>query len=263
MPDRRAALVPLMSAGQAFSGPTAATIWELPLPMRWGFDERLHVSSRGEIRMRRPGVIGTRRGSGEPVLRTGMPVLDPAATWISLGGLLHPWDLTAVADRLISGTLTSDPLSSLVELRSALTAAGSARHIRRLRAALDDARVGAWSRPETLLRLLIARAALPEPVLNTPVPLDDRRVAYPDLAWPDVRIAIEYDGRWHDDSRFRDGDADRHERLVDAGWLVVRVRSADLFVRPSALIARLIRRLAERGRRVGTVEWARMPRFEP
>ncbi len=262
--DPRRSLLPLLAPGDAFSGPTAAKIWQLPLPRRHSADPQLYVSLHGNRRMRRAGVVSTRRRHhGIPVMVGNLPVLDPIATWISLGGMLSAPDLTAALDRLVSGTLKTPALASLAEVDTVLDAAGSPRWIHRLRTARADARVGAWSRPETLLRLLIARAGLPEPALNAPVDLMDGDVAYPDLSWPEFKIVIEYDGRWH---RTRpgqsDADADRHERLVDAGWLVVRVRAAELFDKPSAVIARLVRRLRDRGFTVsGPIEESQMARF--
>lgn len=245
--DRLAALRPLMTHDAAFCGPTAATLWGLPLPLRWMDDQQLHVSLLGNRRMRRPGVVSSRRQHGDVRWVRGLPVLDPVSTWISLGGLLRQDDLTAAADRIVSGTLKTQPLASLADVDEALRLAGSARWIRTLRASRGDVRVGAWSRPETLLRLLIERAGLPEPTLNSPVLLRDGSTVYPDIAWPEYRIALEYDGRWHDADGQRSSDSDRHERLVDAGWMVVRVRAKELFDQPSALVARLVRRLRERG----------------
>lgn len=237
-----------MAPGDAFGGPTAAKIWQLPLPLRHSADPRLHVSLLGNRRMRRAGVVSSRRRYGIPVTVDGLPVLDPIATWISLGGILSAADLTAVLDRLVSGTLKTPALISLPEVEAALDAAGSPRWVRRLRDAHVDAQVGAWPRPEALLRLLIVAAGLPEPTLNAPVPLLDGGCAYPDLAWPEFMIVIEYHGHWHTTIAGQGGkDADRHERLVDAGWLVVRIRANELFDQPSAVIARLIRRLRDRG----------------
>ena len=256
-------LVPALSADQAFCGPTAAAIWDLPLPRRWENDARVHVSSSGPNRMRRPGVVASRRSSLTSVMVDGLPVLDPVSTWVSLGSLLAPWNLTAVADRLVSGTLKTPALSTISELHSRLATAGRVPGVRALWESLDDVRVGSWSRPETLFRLVIVRAGLPEPVLNWAVALDDGRFAYLDLAWPEFMIALEYDGRRHDDPRQRQADLERHERLADAGWIVVHVRATDLFGQPSALVARLVRRLRSRGFVADPIEWSRMPRFEP
>jgi hypothetical protein len=245
--DRLAALLPLMARNTVFSGPTAAKIWGLPLPLRLTADETLHVSSLGNRRMRRAGVVSSRREHGDVRLVRGLPVLDPSSTWMSLGRLLGTDDLTAVADRIITGTIDSPPLASVDDLDTALADAGSARFIRQLRAARVEARAGAWSRPETLLRLLIVRAGLPEPVLNAAVVVEDGGTLYPDLSWPEYRIVIEYDGHWHGRQGRWTSDSARHERLVDAGWMVVRVQAGELFDHPQAVIARLARRLQERG----------------
>lgn len=262
--DRRAALVPVMRAGYAFAGPTAAQLWDLPLPAMWADDPRLFVACPGPGRIRRPGVVSSRRPDLDCTRLEGLPVLSPTSTWVSLGGLLSVPDLTAIGDRLVSGTLKKPPLCSLGDLRGTLDAAGSIPGIRALRAAIDDVRVGAWSRPETLLRLLMIAAGLPEPVLNQPVLLLDGDVVYPDLAWPERRVAVEYDGSWHENAGQRSRDLARHEKLIDAGWLVVHVRRTDLFVTPSALIARLVSRLRDRGFALAApIEWARMPCFVP
>jgi hypothetical protein len=136
--DRLAALQPLMSPDTAFSGPTAAKLWGLPLPLRWAGDQELHVSRLGNRRMRRPGVVSSRRTRGDVQMVRGLRVLDPVSTWISLGGLLRPDDLTGVADRIVTGTLTTRPLASVDELDAALVAAGSARWIRTLRTSRAD-----------------------------------------------------------------------------------------------------------------------------
>lgn len=115
-----------------------------------------------------------------------------------------------------------------------------------------------------MLRLLIVAASLPEPVPNLEV-LPGRRDAYVDLAWPDLRIAIEYDGTWHfasAEQRIR--DAERRELLADAGWLSVHAHAADLFTGGHSLIARLVARRVERGAPHGrSIDLTRLPRFTP
>jgi very-short-patch-repair endonuclease len=254
------ALAALLSPGQAFWGPTAAKLWELPLPLQWSIASDFYVASSLGARMRRPGVIGARLRPRSIVQLHGVPAFDPVSTWLSLGRLLAPHDLTAVADRLVTGTLKKPALSTVDQLQDAVGDAGGARGIRALRCALIDARVGSWSRTETLLRLLIQRAGLPEPDLNAKLMLGGRLI-YLDIAWVSLQVAIEYDGRdFHGDSE-RQWDIERHELLVDAGWIVVRVRARELFDQSSAVIARLVRRLAVRGVRVETIEWSKMPRF--
>lgn len=274
--DRARALVPLMSATQAFTGPAAALLQGVPLPRSAERDGRLQVSSlRPQRAMRRPGVVGIQRPDGEvrfigspgagradrDPTAGGLPVLEPALVWIDLGRTLSIADLVAAGDRLVAGTLRIPPLCTLDELAGALDRRAGSPGAGRARAALSSVRVGAWSRPETLLRLLIGSVGLPEPELNVEIPLPDGTRPIADLCWPRYRLIVEYDGEWHD--AMRDADAERHERLVDGGWMVVHVRRGELFGAPQAVVARLLRRLAERGYRhpASAIDLTRMPRF--
>jgi hypothetical protein len=261
--DRCAALAAVMSPSQAFTGPTAALLYGAPLPARWERDRRLHVSSlRPQRAMRRPGVVGGERGQGDVQLVAGLPVLAAEEVWLSLGRALGLADLVAVGDFLVMGQPRSNPISTIEALDHACRSASGRPGAARVRAALPRVRRGAWSRPETFLRLLIDDAGLPEPTLNQPVLLPDGRWAAPDLAWHEFRIAIEYDGAAFHGADQWDADADRHERLADAGWLVVRIRRDELFHRPGEVVARLVRRLDERGyRHPVAIDLTRMARF--
>ena len=64
-----------------------------------------------------------------------------------------------------------------------------------LKRALTDVRAGVRSPRETLLRLTLQRAGLPEPEINwTLRDARGRAVAELDLAYPRWRVAPEYDG---------------------------------------------------------------------
>jgi very-short-patch-repair endonuclease len=63
-------------------------------------------------------------------------------------------------------------------------------------------------------------------------------VARVDLAYPELRIAIEYDGLWHAERHAFLDDRRRLNRLVAAGWVVLHVTADDLR-RPDVLVARL------------------------
>ncbi len=74
---------------------------------------------------------------------------------------------------------------------------------------------------------------VPRPVTQHPVhDREGRLVGRLDVAWPYVRVGLEYDGeRWHTPDRLAH-DEHRHARLVAAGWWVLRAGADDL--RPSA-----------------------------
>ena len=73
-------------------------------------------------------------------------------------------------------------------------------------------------------------------------------LARPDLCWPDVKVALEYDGDTHRTTRkqWRD-DIARREVLEDHGWVLVVVTADDLRDRPGVIVRRVERRLRSRG----------------
>ncbi|MBT2516509.1 DUF559 domain-containing protein [Streptomyces sp. ISL-90] len=98
---------------------------------------------------------------------------------------------------------------------------------------------------ETLMRLLLVAGGLPEPLIGVPVPVGDGSIVlHPDLAYPDLRIAIEYEGDDHRDAGRWHRDIERRELFEDAGWRVIRVTSRAVFHEPERLIAR-VRRACE------------------
>lgn len=117
----------------------------------------------------------------------------------------------------------------------------AARHGRGSRQALRAVELAdgrAESQPESRLRVILALAGLP------PVPQHVVRgpggefVARVDLAYPDLRVAVEYDGAWHaEDGQFA-RDRRRLNGLTAAGWLVLHVTAADLRD-PAALVSRV------------------------
>jgi hypothetical protein len=116
------------------------------------------------------------------------------------------------------------------------------------REAADLIRPGTDSWMETQLRLLVIDAGLPEPVVNVPA-FDDagRFLALPDLSYPLLQIAIEYDGDHHrtDQATWR-RDVERRQLLEDAGWLIITATADDVIRHPERLIARIRAALRKR-----------------
>ncbi|MGN9810535.1 endonuclease domain-containing protein [Micromonospora sp. BQ11] len=87
---------------------------------------------------------------------------------------------------------------------------------------------GAQSPPESHLRLRLVLAGMPRPVTQHPVRLPSGLVVHPDLAWPEHRVAVEYDGQWHAEADRLHVDRARLNGLVASGWLVLHVTSRRL-----------------------------------
>lgn len=100
---------------------------------------------------------------------------------------------------------------------------------------------------ETRLRMLIVLSGLPRPVAQRGIADHRARiVAWVDLAYPERRIAIEYDGEEHFTPRRSMRDTYRYTRLVDLGWRVYRYRARDVYGQPERIVAELRRALTHR-----------------
>ncbi|MCL2515063.1 MAG: endonuclease domain-containing protein [Microbacteriaceae bacterium] len=208
--------------GWFFSGPTAARIMGVPLPPALNRLE-VHVTAAGDFLPRGPFVIGHKARHPATTRMFGRPVRVPAELWCELASVLELDDLIAAGDRMLSEKPIM--LTTRRHLSDAVDAHGAGRGVRRLREALPQLREDVWSPRETWTRLVIVRAGLPEPERNRRIyGRDGRLIAIGDLVYPDRKIVIEYEGeRWHSD-RWSGVDVDRYNRLVLAGWTVIRIR---------------------------------------
>lgn len=198
-------------------------------------DDRIHLSTRRNavcrderIRVhRREHAIATR-------LIDGLPVTSPARTFVDCALRLTFVQLVVFGDWLIQrGHVTFDELLEYCQARH-LDGVVAAR--RALEFLVSDAR----SPMETLVRLMLVMARLPHPAVNSVV-VDDqgRKVATVDLLFARYRVAVEYDGRWHelsaDERRWL---RDRRERLELLGWTVIVIHDTDLPA-PAVIVTRI------------------------
>lgn len=231
-----------------FVGPTAALIGGVPLPV--GLHRDLHVGVRfPRTPPRRSGIRGRRVSThGRVVTVSGVPVADPILTWATLGEYLGEYDLVAATDYLLRiprspGGLVrlkrTKPYASR-EMLEGILAETRWRAAPRLRRALARARTGASSRPETRTRLIIVDAGLPEPELDHDIFDDNGRfVACSDLAYPHLKVLIEYEGGGHRERAQFERDIDRYSDVMELGWRAVRLTSAHVFRAPDDVVRRV------------------------
>lgn len=246
---------PIMPRGAFFAARTAARLWDIPLPPWMGDDTTLDVGvHHPRTAPQRPGVRGiqVRPRMAGVVDVDGIPVTDPASTWAMLGGSLELYDLTAAADRLLRvprhpggfQRAAGSALATRGELESALSA-GRRRGAELLRTALARSITGSSSRPETWVRLILVDAGLPEPVADHDVHDDlGRFIGCEDLAYPDRRVAIEYEGGQHASARQMARDIDKYHALEASGWRVIRVTADHVFRVPGEAVRRVRAALA-------------------
>jgi very-short-patch-repair endonuclease len=134
---------------------------------------------------------------------------------------------------------------TVAELQRAVREGAGRWGVTRVRRAVDLVDSRAESPPESRLRVALRLAGL-EPVPQYEVWSDGAFVGRLDLAFPEVRLAVEYEGAYHFEEGQIARDDVRYERLRAAGWTVVRVTAADLHDL-DALLARIRRTLAALG----------------
>ena len=219
---------------------TAARLADLPVP-RTPLGEPLEVTCARPPRM--TGVRGHYGEVGSDV-RTwgdGLRITNGARIWADLAPRLGLDDLVVLGDALLRRSW-----ADLLEL-TARAAQPGRRGSRRLRQAIPLLEPRTDSPMETRLRLLLVRAGLPRPAANLDVVVDGRWLARPDLSYPALRIAIEYDGDHHrTDRRQWQRDIARRRVLEDAGWLLIVVTADDVQRRPHEIVDRVGRAIANR-----------------
>ncbi len=171
---------------------------------------------------RSPRGIVTRRDNllaDEIAHRSGLPVTTVPRTAFDLARRGPRRRAIADVDALANAThLTGDEVLAIAERHPHL------RGSRRLASVLDSVDDGAQSPQETYLRLSLIDAGFPAPQTQIPVARPDGRWYYLDMGWPDIMVAVEYDGEHHRTDRPRyAGDVVRLEYLASVGWIVIRV----------------------------------------
>lgn len=183
--------------------------------------------------------------AGEVTEVRKIPVTNPARTAFDIGRYT---EAEAVAVMRLDALVNATKLS-LDDIEAIAAAHPGVRGLTRLRKALPLVDGGAESPQETFARLALIEASLPAP--TTQVRIYDEFgnfVARVDMAYEEVKVAIEYDGQQHwTDPEVRRKDLDKMYELTRLGWLVIRVGNDLLSHRRTTYTVRVATALRERG----------------
>jgi very-short-patch-repair endonuclease len=238
---RLAAVLLTAPPGAVASHRTAAALWGVEIPLEDRDDRRVdltvpttaRVESRRDRRVHRIAL-----GTGDVTRRGAVPVTSPARTWRDLAGVLQPAALLAVTDQLL------DRWCAVTDLEQQLRRRPGGRGSARARDVLPVGDPRAESPMESVLRWLVHEARLPAPELQYVVrDASGTALGRADLAWPEHRVLVEFDGDVHRERDVFVNDLRRQNRLVAAGWAVLRFTSADVLGRPDEVIAEIRRAL--------------------
>jgi very-short-patch-repair endonuclease len=215
-------------------------LWGIAIPLQKD-DLRIHVTvaTGSAVRGRADRCIHRIPFTIDEIAqRGGFPVTGPERTWRDLAGVISPAALLAVTDQLLGRLCTRGRLEHQLARRP------SGRGSARARDVLPVANSLAESPMESVLRWLVHEAGLPAPVLQLRV-RDDAGLflGRADLAWPEQKVLVEFDGDVHRERDVFVNDVRRQNRLIAAGWTVLRFTSADVLGRPDEVIAEVRRAL--------------------
>ena len=234
---RAVAAASVLLPGAVVTGRSAAVLWGLPAAtveddVELTVPPGTSASAVTGVRVRR-AVLAPEHVTR----RRQVPVTTPEATAVALTRSGPLDEAVVLLDQFVA--------SGMVDLDAVRAGAERAtgRGCRQARAAAHLADGLAGSPQETRLRLLVHRSGLLPPVAQFSVYRGRVFVARVDLAWPEQRLALEYDGLWHGEPGQFAADRQRLNRLLAAGWRVLFVTAADLR-RPEALLARIAAELA-------------------
>lgn len=211
--------------GSVASFRAAAALWGLE-----GLERRSkpEITVPSERRARLPGVVvhdSMMMPARHRARRDGIPVTNAARTVCDLTAVFK----SSVVERALDDALRRD-LTHVAQLeRVFLDLAHRGRRKSTVMRAIVEARLPGFDPGDSPMELKLIRwiveAGLPRPVQQHPVVASGRKYRL-DLAYPDLRIGIEYDG-W-DSHRIRrafDGDRARQNPLEILGWLILRYTS--------------------------------------
>ncbi|MGY1680325.1 endonuclease domain-containing protein [Geodermatophilus sp. SYSU D01176] len=228
-------------AAALLSHRTAAALWGLQIPLVPA-DHRIHltVPPGTRIRSRADRQVHCAHVPEWQIVRRGdVALTSPGRTWRDLAAVLPAAALLAVTDQMLARRYPSEAFQRVLDTARGL------RGVRTARAVLSVADALAGSPMESVARWIVHEAGLPAPVLQHVVRGGRGEfLGRVDMAWPEHRVLLEFDGDVHRERRVFVDDLRRQNRLVLAGWVVLRFTSADLVGRPAWVAATIKRALA-------------------
>jgi hypothetical protein len=234
----------VLPRGAVVAGRLAAALHGIPLGLDSSLPIEIVLPATARARRFAP------RPGGSVVVRTstlaatdvttfgGVPVLTPLRTAFDLARRSPLVEAVVLLDAMTHrGLVTVADLAAYVEERAGL------RGIRVVRRAVGLVEPGAESPMETRLRLVLVLGGLPAPVVQHRLfAAAGVFVARLDLAYPELRIAIEYDGSHHGATWQR--DLERMYAVMAEGWWLRRYTATDVFHRPAVIRAEVGHALA-------------------
>ncbi len=245
-----------VNQGCAASHLTAAELLDLPRRHQKEPTHLFHIiRPEGAAHLNRPHVIVHRMKLYDDEITTlnGIRLTTPERTWLDLAETLSVDELIVAGDSCVRMPRPEfegrdEPLCSIADLQRMIDRHKGKRGLRKAKEAIGWIRVGSDSPQESLLRLAIVRADLPEPEINLPVAASEGgRLVQPDLSYPEYKVGIEYEGESHSEEAQIVRDIARSERYAELGWTEVRISKRHMVNDARSAVAKVRTALTQAG----------------
>lgn len=213
----------------------------------YGFDTEdtvdLHVLNPVGHQLRDSDGLVVHRREGAPLgVVDGRPATEPAWTAVEVArGLRRPRALATLDAALRSRTCDRR------QLHQAAGRQAGRRGIVNVRELIPLAAAESESPMESEARLAMLDGGLPPPVLQHEIVDRNWRTWRVDFAWPDCRVAAEYDGfDWHSGPEELRRDRQKRAALHEVGWTVLSIVADDVRRRSWDMVRRIDTELSAR-----------------
>jgi len=184
------------------------------------------VSQRAGVHLRRSPL-----SPADVVECRGLPATSPLRTAFDLARHLPLTEAVVAVDAALRNLLVDlDRLGDYVAAHERAQGSAQAQRV------VGLAEPRAESPMESRLRVLLVLAGLPRPRVQ--VEVGDRQGLFLgrlDLYYPEQRVGLEYDGETHRERLVADNR--RQNRLLAAGYRLLRFTAADVYRRPDSVVA--------------------------
>lgn len=223
------AVIERMPRGSVFSHLTAARLYGLEVAPADQVDVTVpadaRLSARAGLRVHRAQL-----GRTEVTRRGGLPVTSAIRTCLDLARELPVREAVAAVDMALHQRLVR-----VEDLQARLEPFARRRGVRRARQVGELAEPRSESPMESRLRVILIDGGLPRPEAQVTLRDGPRFLGRADLYYPQARLCIEYDGSTHRESLAEDDV--RQNRLVSAGYRLLRYTAADVYGQPERILS--------------------------
>jgi Protein of unknown function (DUF559) len=229
-------------AGALLSHRSAAVVHQL---RDWGYT-RIEVTVPRRSARAHPGVAvhrSTTLTAKDVTVVNTIPVTSLHRTLLDLADVVDQRQLERAFDQ--AEILQALDLNKINDQLARNPTRPGAKKVRRVLSEHYIGKTPTWSENEEALLAITRSLGLPDPDVNQFIVLPDGGPAIRvDFVWRDQKVVVEADSeKWHGSRQRRETDRRRDQRLVAAGWTVIRTTWSQMKDRPDELTPILLKLL--------------------